>query len=140
MRASSLDPATKAKIAVMLNAKRATAHVQNPVAATAPPPPVSSQAPASNGVPACTDVVGIARVVMQANPGLPPNALAAAVDQFQISMGCRAPPPPAISPPLWQTRPTITCNTIGFTTTCTPSDSTEPTMTCNTIGGTTTCY
>jgi hypothetical protein len=67
----------------MLNAKRATAHVQNPVAATAPPPPVSSQAPASNGVPACTDVVGIARVVMQANPGLPPNALAAAVDQFQ---------------------------------------------------------
>ena len=92
MRASSLDPATKAKIAVMLGAKRAPAHVQNPVAATTPPPPVSSQAPASNGVPACTDVVGIARVVMQANPGAPPNVLAAAVDQIQISMGCRPPP------------------------------------------------
>jgi hypothetical protein len=80
MRVSSLDPATKAKIAVMLGAKRATAHVQNPVAARTPPPPVSYQAPASNGVPACTDVVGIARLVMQANPGAPPNVIAAAVD------------------------------------------------------------
>lgn len=89
MRASSLDPATKAKIAMMLGAKRAPAHVQNPVAATTPPPPVSLQAPAPSGLPACTDVAGIARLVMQANPGIRPEVLTYAVEKMQVTLGCR---------------------------------------------------
>lgn len=72
MRASSLDPATKAKLAPMLGAKRAPARVPNPVAATMPSPPVNPQAATPNGL-------------TQANPDAPPGALAAAVDRFQIS-------------------------------------------------------
>lgn len=106
MQASALDPATKAKIAAMLGAKHAPAHVQRPVAATTPSPP-PSQAVAPNALPACTDVAGIARLVMQANPGERPEVLAMAVDQFQIAMGCRPPPQKT------------ECSWIGDTWTCT---------------------
>jgi len=52
--------------------------------ATAPP----SNAPHATG----TGVGGIARAVMQANPGIQPNVLASAVEQYQVTMGCRTAP------------------------------------------------
>jgi Ankyrin repeats (3 copies) len=112
MRASSLDPATKAKIAAVFDAKRAPAYPQKPGAATVPPPlPVSPQSPAQNSMPACTDVMGIARLVIQANPGIEknPRVLAGVVDKFQIDLGCRPPPPPPLK---------TECSWLGDTWTC----------------------
>jgi len=118
MQLSPLDPATKAKIAVMLGPKQAPTHVPKAVTAPvplqpsgsltpAPIPPQSSSSVTPNGLPACTDVAGIARIVIQANPGAPPGVIARAVDQLQIAMGCRAPP--------LKTR----CSWIGDVWTCT---------------------
>jgi hypothetical protein len=114
MQVSPLDPATKAKIAVMLGPKQVRKPVTAPVPlqpsgslTVAPMPPQSSSSVTPNGLPACTDVAGIARVVIQANPGAPPAVIARAVDQIQIAMGCRAPP--------LKTR----CSWIGDVWTCT---------------------
>jgi ankyrin repeat protein len=94
---SSIDPATKAKIAAMLGAKPAPRQVHNSVTARSPvaPTPLSApptpvyQEPQQSGTPACTDAVGLARVVMQANPGIPPQVLAVTVQKLQVTMGCR---------------------------------------------------
>jgi hypothetical protein len=56
---------------------------------SAPAPSVATQSPA---LPACWDVVGIARLLMQTNPNVPPRVLVRAIEQAQISMGCRQPP------------------------------------------------
>jgi hypothetical protein len=46
-----------------------------------------------NNLPGCSDLRGIATLIMRANPGpLEPRALASAVEQYQIAMGCRPAP------------------------------------------------
>jgi ankyrin repeat protein len=91
MQASSLDAATKANIAAALRPPiRAPAQSKAPTAMT--PPTGGAQAP-SGSLPACTDVAGIARVIMQANPGpMRPAVLTKAIEQVQIAMGCRQAP------------------------------------------------
>lgn len=42
--------------------------------------------------PACHDVVGIARLVMRANPNVRPEVLAGVVERYQVAMGCRQAP------------------------------------------------
>jgi ankyrin repeat protein len=109
MEASNdLDQATKANIAAVLRAPaRAPAPVRSPVATTTPPPPpANSQAPASNSLPACTDLRGIARLMMRANPDARPEVLAGAVTKYQEAMGCRPPPQKT------------ECSWIGSTWTC----------------------
>jgi Ankyrin repeats (3 copies) len=152
MRASLLDSATKAHIAAMLSPKRAPPYLQKPAAATAPPPlPVGPQSPPQNGsLPACTDVAGIAHLVMQSNPGIGPAVLAGAIEKIQIAMGCRQAPQQAEccwignttgqpAQPLPMPRPTLGCVSNGGITTCNNSNPTAPLVTCLTIGGITTC-
>jgi Ankyrin repeats (3 copies) len=152
MRASLLDPATKANIAAMLSAKRAPPYLQKPAATTAPPPlPVGSQSPPQNGsVPACTDVAGIARLVMRANPGISPAVLAVAVQKVQITMGCRQAPQKTEccwigsttgqpTHPLSMAPPMVGCVSNGGVTTCNNSSPNAPLVTCLTIGDITTC-
>jgi ankyrin repeat protein len=113
---SDLDAATKASVAAVLRAPARKSASARPIA-TAPTPAVAAPAPintqAPNSLPACTDVVGIARLVMQANPGTDwtsgrnPAVLAIAVEKAQIAMGCRQAPQKT------------ECSWIGSTWTCT---------------------
>jgi hypothetical protein len=86
---SSVDAATKAKISTMLGTKSVPRQVPNSVTSSSPAPLTPVQEPQQSGIPACTDAVGLARVVMQANPGAPPQVLARAVERLQVMMGCR---------------------------------------------------
>jgi ankyrin repeat protein len=148
MWASSLDHATKTKVAVTLGIKHTSADARKPVAATMPQPatPQAEGAP----LPACTDVAGIARRIMHANPRIRPAVLASAVEQFQIAMGCRQSSQrtdlggtvgrPA--QPLSVPSPTIGCVSIGGITTCNTANDANPAaplVSCLTIGGITTC-
>jgi ankyrin repeat protein len=149
MRASSLDRATKAKLAVTLGAKLTPAYDRKPVAAAMPPQPAAPQAP-SRVLPVCTDVAGIARVIMQANPGIGPAVLASAIEKVQIAMGCRQAPQKTEccwigsttgqpAQPLPMPPPIVGCVSNGGITTCNNSSPTAPLVTCLTIGGITTC-
>jgi hypothetical protein len=139
--ASSLDPATRAKIAAMLGLKPALAKPRQPAVAAAPSPaslappvpspPASSQAPAPSSIPACTDVAGLTRLVIQkANPNDPrvtPRVIALVVEQLQIAMGCRQAPlwqaplwqAPLRQAPLWQAPLKTECSQLLDTWTCT---------------------
>jgi ankyrin repeat protein len=94
MQTSSIDPATKAKITAMLVTKPAPRQVPNSPTTMSPAPPTPAppapvQESQQNGLPACADVVGLSRVVMQANPGAPPEVIVVAVQKLQVLMGCR---------------------------------------------------
>jgi hypothetical protein len=126
--ASSLDPTTKAKIAAMLGPKPALAKPRQPAVAAAPSPsslaplapspPASSQAPAPSSIAACTDVAGLARAIVQANPNEKnPRVIALAVEQLQIAMGCRQ--APLRQAPLWQAPLKTECSQLLDTWTCT---------------------
>jgi hypothetical protein len=58
-------------------------------------------------IPSCWDVGTIARSIMRTNPGIEPGALAEAVKQAQVLMGCRQAPQKT------------ECSWIGSTWTCT---------------------
>lgn len=144
MRASLLDRATKAKLAVTLGAKLKPAYDRKPVAL---PPPADPQAP-SRFLPACADVAGIARVIMQTNPSIGPAVLASAIEKVQTAMGCRQPPQKTEccwsatgqpAQPLPVPPPIVGCVSNGGITTCNNSNPTAPLVTCLTIGGITTC-
>jgi len=149
MLASPLDSATKDQLAAMLRAKRSPSHSEKSATAT-----VAPQAAPQNSLPACTDVGGIARLVIQANPGAPPQVIAGAVDRFQIAMGCRPPPPPSPQPPpapgylppqirspaANQTAPTISCVDTGGIMSCSnPGNTQQPLTTCVNTGGIISC-
>jgi ankyrin repeat protein len=113
MQASSLDPATKANVARALRAStpaptRTPTPVGKPLVEGIPAP---AQAPSS--VPACTDVAGIVRLIMHANPNVDwqsrrnSAALLRAIEKIQIAMGCRQPPQ------------TTQCSWVGSVWTCT---------------------
>ena len=89
MRSSSLDPATKTQIAAMFGAKRLREHSERPATGAVSTSPLGVPQSTPQGLPDCTDVAGIARLVIQANPGAPPQVVAAAVGRFQIALGCR---------------------------------------------------
>ena len=117
MQTSALDPANKASIASVLRSTAKVSakgvlpdHRKAPPSPPGPPMQIGSQSSdVQNGpaLPNCWDVAGIARLVMQANPGAPPQVIAAAVDQFQITMGCRQAPQKTA------------CSWLGDTWTCT---------------------
>jgi ankyrin repeat protein len=94
-QASSLDPAAKSSVAALLRApaRKSAPPATVPAVAQAP-----SSVPAQPSVPACSDVGGIARLVMQTNPGTDwtnirnARVLAVAVEKMQVAMGCRQAP------------------------------------------------
>jgi ankyrin repeat protein len=151
----TLDAPSKASIAVVLRATpKLKAHDAPTVrgGAARMPPSTPTQLGSQSGdtqrgpaLPNCWDVAGIARGITHANPGVRnPRVIASAVEQAQIMMGCRQAPPrtdfgSAARQPARRVPPTVTCNTIGSTTTCSSSDLNAPMVTCNTIGATTTC-
>jgi ankyrin repeat protein len=117
LQASSLDAATKASVSAILRPPtRAPVRAQNVLPAKKPLQVPIAQASAPNSLPACTDLGGIARLIMQANPGLEPGVLMRAIEQYQVAMGCRSPAPAAVyvPPPQPQQAPTTTnCTTFG---------------------------
>jgi len=109
MQTATLDDATKASVAAALHATpKVKAQAAAPARVPPPTPAPASPATAQTAVPNCWDIVGIARWVKQANPGIErqPGVLLGAVEQFQITMGCRPAPQ--------QTE----CHWIGSTWTC----------------------
>jgi ankyrin repeat protein len=113
MQSSSLDPASKTSIATVLHSpakKVRTQAIQLPRGDAQAPRslnPSGGGGSSSAAMPSCWDVFGIARWVIQADPGIKPEVLAGVVDRFQVTMGCRQAPQ--------KTR----CSWIGDTWTCT---------------------
>jgi Ankyrin repeats (3 copies) len=98
MEVSDLDPASKTNVAAVLRATAPKSVPARPVMTTPPPataPPVQgaqTSTQVQNNMPDCTDLGGIARLVMRANPGIAPAVLSSAVVQYQVAMGCREGP------------------------------------------------
>jgi len=105
---NDLDQATKASVAVVLQAPtRKPAQARTPSAVTTPPsPPTNIAAPTT--APACTDVAGLARLVMQASPYMDwtdhsnSGLLVKAVERLQVTLGCRQ--APLATRPNWEER------------------------------------
>jgi ankyrin repeat protein len=112
MQASSLDPATKTSIATVLRSPAKVRTEATPLPRGDAQAPISLNPPrrgdaGSPALPSCWDVVGLARLVTQANPNIDPAVLTLTVQELQVTMGCRQAPQKT------------ECSWIGGTWTCT---------------------
>ena len=106
MQVSNLDAATKESVRAALTTQKVQTRSSPPSRPITPPAPKNAGIATPPAVPSCWDVVGLARLLMQANPGAEPRVLAMALEKMQVAMECRQAPL------------TTTCAWIGSTWTC----------------------
>jgi hypothetical protein len=115
LQQSSIDTATKTSIAKLLNTPQKTpASVETQTAEPNTKRVRAPVNPTANALPACSDLAAIAALVSRANPGIDPRTLVSAVEQYQVSMGCRQPMPIIVQQPQMAPETTTNCTTSGF--------------------------